>query len=122
MYEYHSVKENQFKHAFKFALEFGLIAGGVFLALAFYFYRIYGYTFIYETYIYHLFRKDLRHSHSAYFYEIYLNFETDSLVGSASRSISRLLPWIITFCATFFTFVKYYNIYVLFAILTFSFV
>jgi hypothetical protein len=44
------------------------------------------------------------------------------LYGSASRAISRLLPWVIVFCATAFKFVKYYNIYVVFAILLFSFI
>lgn len=46
MHEYHSVKENKLKHAIKFALEFGLISGGVFLGLAIYFYHLYGYDFL----------------------------------------------------------------------------
>lgn len=74
MYEYFSVQKNKLLHTLKFTIEFGLISGGVFLILAGYFYNLYGYDFLHETYIYHLTRRDNRHSHSAYFYEIYLNF------------------------------------------------
>lgn len=74
MHEYHSVKTNKLKHALKFTLEFGLVSGGVFLALAVFFYHLYGYDFLYETYIYHLTRRDNRHSKSVYFYDLYLNY------------------------------------------------
>ena len=46
MYEYHSVKKDNFKQALKFALDFGLVAGGVFIILAAYFYHLYGYDFL----------------------------------------------------------------------------
>lgn len=42
-------------------------------ALTAYFYRLYGTQFIYESYIYHLVRKDTRHNFSLYFYMQYLN-------------------------------------------------
>ena len=46
MHEYHSVKEQKLKHTLKFVAEFGLVAGGVFIALAVYYYFIYGYDFL----------------------------------------------------------------------------
>lgn len=42
-------------------------------ALTTLFYRLYGSQFIYETYIYHLIRKDTQHNFSLYFYMQYLN-------------------------------------------------
>lgn len=68
MHEYHSFKEDKLKKTIKFVLEFGLISGGTFLALAAYFYLLYGWDFIQQTYLYHFTRRDNRHSKSAFFY------------------------------------------------------
>lgn len=46
------------------------------------FYSLYGFDFIYETYLYHFIRKDTRHNFSLYFYMQYLN---------ADHTISPLL-------------------------------
>ena len=53
---------------------FGLVSGGVFLSLGALFYSLFGYEFLYETYLYHLIRKDNRHNFSVYFYDLYLGF------------------------------------------------
>ena len=95
MYEFYSVKKNRWSHTFKYILEFGLISGGVFIALAVYFYSLYGYDFLHETYFYHLTRRDNRHSRSVYFYDLYLNYEADALNSSLLRNLGRALPFVI---------------------------
>ncbi|GBG26966.1 GPI mannosyltransferase 1 [Hondaea fermentalgiana] len=53
---------------------FAFVSGGIFLALAAFFYALYGFTFAYETYLYHLVRTDNRHNFSVYFYSLYLQY------------------------------------------------
>ncbi|KAJ3079485.1 hypothetical protein HK102_003747 [Quaeritorhiza haematococci] len=64
-------------------IEFGLISGGVFLALSALMYILYGHDFLQETYLYHVTRKDHRHNFSIYFYHIYLTYlrPTSTLAG-----------------------------------------
>ncbi|KGG52841.1 hypothetical protein DI09_12p90 [Mitosporidium daphniae] len=51
---------------------FAMISGGMFFVLLIAFYLTYGFDFLYETYLYHLSRKDHRHNMSIYFYYFYL--------------------------------------------------
>jgi GPI mannosyltransferase 1 subunit M len=92
MYEFHSVKKGRWRHLFKYLLEFGLISGGVFIALSVYYYSLYGYDFLHETYFYHLTRRDNRHSRSVFFYDLYLNYEGDATLKPLWRVIGRNLP------------------------------
>ena len=46
-------------------VRFGLVSGGLFLGATAALYALYGYTFLYETYLYHLVRTDNRHSEAA---------------------------------------------------------
>jgi GPI mannosyltransferase 1 subunit M len=55
-------------------IKFAVISGGLFLALIGVFCRVYPDDFLYQTYLYHLIRKDNRHNFSAYFYFIYLHY------------------------------------------------
>ncbi|XP_072933908.1 GPI mannosyltransferase 1 [Epargyreus clarus] len=50
-----------------------------FAALTYSMYLMYGYKFIFETYIYHLFRKDTKHNFSLFFYTSYLTM-TDGTI------------------------------------------
>ncbi|OMJ95430.1 hypothetical protein SteCoe_1195 [Stentor coeruleus] len=57
-------------------LKFTIISAGVFLILGTVFYWVYGFEFLYETYLYHFVRKDNRHNFSVYFYPLYLTYTT----------------------------------------------
>ncbi len=50
-----------------------------------------GYEFLFETYLYHLTRKDNRHNFSVYFYFIYLNFDNIKPI----MSILCMLPQLV---------------------------
>ena len=71
-------------------LKVGLASGLVFGGLMFLFYRMYGFKFIEETYLYHLNRLDNRHSFSPLFYEIYLSLSLQTAMKGFVRSIPQI--------------------------------
>ncbi|CCM04724.1 uncharacterized protein FIBRA_06912 [Fibroporia radiculosa] len=60
-------------------IKFGLLSASTFLALNVCMYAIWGYPFLYETYLYHVHRLDHRHNFSPYFYQIYLTYTSISI-------------------------------------------
>ncbi|EQC35883.1 hypothetical protein SDRG_06632 [Saprolegnia diclina VS20] len=74
-------------------LTFGLVSGGLFLALTGLFYAIYGYTFLFEGYLYHFSRTDNRHNFSMYFYDLYLRYGTS---GGFMMGLIAFLPQFLT--------------------------
>lgn len=54
-------------------LKFFLSSAGVFCALFSCMHFLYGFEFVEHTYLYHIFRKDIKHNFSVYFYMLYLN-------------------------------------------------
>ena len=80
-------------------LRFSFISALVFFTLGIAFYSLYGFTFLSETYLYHVSRNDIRHNFSASFYGQYLSSIASSsssslLNHSQLSSILSLLPFL----------------------------
>lgn len=66
--KWEALKKNFFT---KNRIVFTLVSAFTFIGLTYFFYIVYGYEFLYESYLYHFVRKDNRHNYSVYFYMIY---------------------------------------------------
>lgn len=62
----------------------------------------YGWEFLWETYLYHVIRKDHRHNFSPYFYQIYLSTAEESNPYGALIGVLTFLPQIILLLAIAF--------------------
>ena len=71
---------------------FGLFSGGIFMVLGVVFYLLYGYDFLFETFLYHLSRTDHRHNFSVWFYALYLGLHANA---GAIMSVASFLPQVL---------------------------
>ncbi|XP_046379904.2 GPI mannosyltransferase 1-like [Haliotis rufescens] len=84
-------------------LVFMLVGATVLGGLTAVFYAWYGWQFLYETYLYHVFRQDTRHNFSPYFYMLYL-------MGVAHTSTWIKILAFLPQCLLILTFaIKYYR-------------
>ena len=74
IYEYRNYTNQTAQKLLSTFTKMALFAGGVFVILLVIFYALYGEDFLNETYLFHLTRKDNRHSFSPFFYDIYLSY------------------------------------------------
>lgn len=89
-------------HPFGTKLLFFAYSASSFLLLSVGCYSLYGFEFLFETYLYHATRVDTRHNFSANFYQLYLEYSaksTSAVVDDASSSeltssVARLLPFL----------------------------
>jgi len=62
-------------------------------------YYLYGFTFLYETYLYHIIRKDHRHNFSVYFYQLYLTSENSDQIFGEYLGIIAFIPQLLLILA-----------------------
>ncbi|ESO90830.1 hypothetical protein LOTGIDRAFT_217696 [Lottia gigantea] len=84
-------------------LVFGIVSVLTLSVLTVVFYHWYGWKFLYESYLYHIVRKDIRHNFSPYFYMLYLTAEQESELWIKLLVFLPQLILVLTFS------VKYYH-------------
>lgn len=70
---------------------FTLVSATLFIALLILFHQLYPDAFLYQTYIYHLIRKDNRHNFSPYFYFMYLYFTSLTPIQSTLAFLPQFM-------------------------------
>jgi len=90
---------------------FAFISALTFLSLLGLMYWLYGYEFIYETYLYHIWRQDIKHNFSVYFYSIYLSSSTiqHTTLYSIIVQSASLVPQLLILLAFSYNYFKQIN-------------
>ncbi|KAF9532233.1 glycosyltransferase family 50 protein [Crepidotus variabilis] len=68
-------------------IRFGFISACTFILLGIGCYAIWGYPFLYESYLYHIHRLDHRHNFSPYFYQTYLSYPEYGIPVDTTQTI-----------------------------------
>ena len=80
------------------SIRYGVISGFVFFVATFFFYPFFGWEYLYESFFYHLIRKDHRHNFSIQFLYIYSSFfKIDKIISMILFLPSILLISVITY-------------------------
>lgn len=74
---------------------FTLVSAGTYLLLTGSMYAVYGFEFVWETYLYHIVRKDHRHNFSPYFYYLYLQASAPETFVSRITGVVAFLPQVL---------------------------
>jgi len=86
-------EEDDLRNCLFQGLKFSVLSGTIFLLLLGIFNALYGWPFVYETYLYHFTRRDNRHNFSVHFYSLYLQYDQPS---SLALGLATFLPQVMT--------------------------
>lgn len=86
---------NPFRYLTKNRIKFFGVSAVVFFALLALFYKLYGFQFLYETYLYHSIRKDHRHNFAPNAYFEYFNYLDLPQIKYPSRHLGFFAQWIL---------------------------
>lgn len=102
-------------------LRFGLVSAGTFLLLTLWMYSLYGFQFLDQTYLYHIYRTDHRHNLSLYFYHLYIS-SSASAPSSPLIAIGMFLPQLLLLAIVSWAYSDRHSLPVGLLLLTMSFV
>eukprot|EP01094_Clydonella_sp_ATCC50884_P025349 TRINITY_DN6627_c0_g1_i1.p1 TRINITY_DN6627_c0_g1~~TRINITY_DN6627_c0_g1_i1.p1 ORF type:complete len:400 (+),score=103.65 TRINITY_DN6627_c0_g1_i1:60-1202(+) len=80
-------------------VKYTVVSAGTFFAITALLYVVYGYEYLFETYLYHVMRKDHRHNFSVYFYYMYLSGAPGIESASGVAAVLAFLPQLLLLVA-----------------------
>eukprot|EP00770_Monocercomonoides_exilis_P002818 MONOS_2800.1-p1 / transcript=MONOS_2800.1 / gene=MONOS_2800 / organism=Monocercomonoides_exilis_PA203 / gene_product=glycosyltransferase / transcript_product=glycosyltransferase / location=Mono_scaffold00060:56705-58508(-) / protein_length=424 / sequence_SO=supercontig / SO=protein_coding / is_pseudo=false len=85
-----------FFHIMKYRILFGCVALSVFIAISGLFFYMYGFQCLFEQFLYHATRTDVRHNFSLFWYYLYLrdSMDTVSPIASVGFFLPQLILWL----------------------------